>query len=155
MAGSVGQEELQFALSLESSVKVKFADFERAHWAADLNTPPINTDWKQFISQLEHTLANDTLDDQVIIKLINYLSTIDTAELLWQIGRLSRPRQVRFLYLLNWLADKDEGRAQVNALRVRDRLMMSYRLKQYPRVYATERLERAIQVISQHGNFGN
>ena len=150
--GTVGAGELEAALSLDNELKGKIAQYEQENWAANLSTPVIQADWRQFLRRLESALKSKSLDDDILIELIQHLSTQDSIALIDQIGRLNPARQNRFINLLNWVADnKDAGESlQRAAQNVRERILMAYRMKQYPNVYSTQRLDRAIRLQKQN-----
>lgn len=150
--GVVGDAELKAALQLDSSLRVKISEYEQKTWAANLNTPVIQRDWRIFLSKLEKALSSKSLDDNLLIDVVEHISTMDTVALLEQIGKLNQERQSRFLHLLNWVAENEDASesSQKSATAVRERILMAYRLQQYPHVYSTQRLDRAIMLASQN-----
>tara|TARA_B100000949_G_C14287409_1_gene455073 strand:+ start:5134 stop:5622 length:489 start_codon:yes stop_codon:yes gene_type:complete len=149
MSGTLGKEQLEAALGLSESIKSMLRDFETKNWAANLSAPEVKKQWGMFISALESAVKTDRVNDELLINLIRFLSTLDSAALLEQIGQLDDGRQVRFMELMNWVAQEspDEGQRK-NASQVRERILMTYRLNRYPDVYSTSRLARAYHVIS-------
>lgn len=150
--GLVGDAELKAALQLDPKLRAKISEYEQGTWAANLSTPVIQSDWRIFLSKLEKALSTKTLDDNLLIEVVEHISTMDTVSLLDQVGKLNPERQTRFLHLLNWVAENDEAApsAKKNANIIRERILMAYRLKQYPQVYSTQRLDRAIRLASQN-----
>jgi len=153
--GIITTEELGAALNLSPSVQERVNDYERQNWAANLSSPDIHKQWTRFLSVMERALISNVIDDDFLINLIHYLSTMDTVLLLEQVRKLNEKRQSRFLELLNWIADESPDASQkANAASVRERILMAYRLDQYPHIYSPARLSRAIRVISEHLNQG-
>jgi hypothetical protein len=153
MKGNVGNEELHSALNLSENVKNQIKDYETKNWAANLSASSMSETWSQFISKLDSAIKEDKLDDESIINLINYLSTIDTASLLEQIGKLNPARQNRFLELLNWMAQKSPvEEKKIAAEMVRERILMTHRMNKYPEIYSPTRLARAAQIVLSLSN---
>jgi hypothetical protein len=153
MKGNVGNEELHSALNLSENVKSQIKDYETRNWAANLSASNMSDTWSQFISKLDSAIKEDKLDDGSIINLINYLSTIDTASLLEQIGKLNPARQNRFLELLNWMAQKSPvEEKKLAAEMVRERILMTHRMNKYPEIYSPTRLARAAQIVLSLSN---
>jgi hypothetical protein len=150
MLGIVSDKELSAALSLPAELKEKITAYERKNWAADLESPSLKDSWRHFLNSLEGAVNQDKLDDTAIIELIHYISTRDSALLLDHIGRLSAAKQERFMVLLNWVANESKNpQHQRNAQSVMERILMAYRLHQYPKVYAPKRLEQAIRLVTK------
>lgn len=148
MSANIHQEQVEAALSLSPSLQQRIAEFDRATWAANIDEPSTQKLWSTFLSKLKHRVESNTLKDETLIDMLKYLSTLDTASLLSQIKRLSRRRQDRFVMLLNWVADNDEDPLQKEAaMQIRERILMTYRLKQYPKIFSPERIARATDVI--------
>lgn len=151
--GTIGTGELKAALSLDKEIKGRIAQYEKENWAANLSTPVIQEDWRQFLRRLESALKSKSLDDEILIELIQHLSTQDSVALIDQIGKLNASRQSRFINLLNWVSDSEDAAESLRngAVNVRERILMAYRMKQYPNVYSTQRLDRAIRLQKQDG----
>lgn len=148
MTASIHQEQVDAALTLSPSLQHKIAEYERTHWAANTEEPGMQKLWNTFLSRLKHRVENNSLDDDTLIEMLKYLTTLDTASLLAQIKRLSKRRQDRFIMLLNWVAESDPEPLQKEAAaQIRERILMAYRLKQYPRVFSPDRIARATEVI--------
>lgn len=146
----LGLEALQSALALEQQLKDKIVEYERGSWAANLSLPEVQVTWRTFLSKLESAIMIDSLDDKALTELIAHLATMDTVHLLDKIGQLSPERQERFVMLLNHIAEFGPGEQQKdNARQVKERILMTYRLKVYPVIFSTDRIERAIHLIKQ------
>lgn len=151
--GHLGKDALLCAIDLSPDLKSRIAHYEREKWAANLTIPEIQQDWRIFLSKLETAIKKNSLDDLLLTKLISHLATMDTVYLLEQIGRLDAARQERFINLLNWIADKNTDPEQrENAEQVRERILMSYRLSMYPKIFSQSRIERAIHIIKNQPN---
>lgn len=148
MQGSISSKELNCALSLDAGVKEKIAKYEKANWAANLSSPSVKLTWRKFLSKLEKAVSSEKLNDNLLIELIHYLSTKDSVDLIEQIGKLNQDRQVRFLELLNWVSTNGANAEQrENAGQVRERILMLYRMKEYPKIYSQARITRAMHII--------
>jgi hypothetical protein len=153
MTGNVSNEELSAALSLGDHIKARIMDYEKKNWAANLSASAVKAEWSDFLSKLESSIKNNTINDEYLLSLINYLSTIDSVSLLEKIKQLDLNRQERFLQLLNWVAKKSPDQSQrENASQVCERILMAYRMEMYPEVYSAERISRAIQIIQSSLN---
>jgi hypothetical protein len=149
MRAHVTSEQLKSALRLSDDLKGKIRDYEQRSWAANLSAPDLKIPWAAFLSKLEKSLKSNLFDDDLLISLIQYLSTLDTISLLEKIGELDIVRQTRFLQLLNWVAQEspDQERRQ-SAGYVIERMLMAYRYDRYREVYSQSRLVRAIKILS-------
>ena len=148
MQGNVSPEELSYSLSLAPELKDKIADYEKKSWAADVDSEWLQTSWRDFLQYLEKAVKKDNLDDKELISLISFLSTKDTVNLLDIIGGLNEDRQLRFIELLNWVADKSSISEQKQAaIQVKERILMTYRMAKYPIVYSQSRISRAIKIM--------
>lgn len=149
--GHLGKEALQSAISLDDALKNKIADYERSQWAANISLPDIKDNWRTFLSKLESAIKHDDLNDIMLTQLITHLATIDTVLLLEQIGKLDPARQDRFITLLNWIADHGpDPMQQENASQVKERILMTYRLKMFPTIFSKDRIERAIHLLKKN-----
>lgn len=150
MTGHVSTVELRKAIKIPDDLKARITDYERSNWAANVTSPQIKQLWKDFFVLLERSIKNDKLDDKVLLTIICHLSTMDTVSVLTHVETLSKPRQQRFIQLLNWVADSsDDEEMKVNASQVVERILTVYRGQVYPEVFSASRIERATQIISQ------
>lgn len=150
MTGHVSTVELRKAIKIPDDLKARITDYERSNWAANVTSPQIKQLWKDFYVLLERSIKNDKLDDKVLLTIICHLSTMDTVSVLTHVEKLSKPRQQRFIQLLNWVADSsDDEEMKVNASQVVERILTVYRGQVYPEVFSASRIERATQIISQ------
>ena len=150
MTGHVSTVELRKAIKIPDDLKARITDYERSNWAANVTSPQIKQLWKDFYVLLERSIKNDKLDDKVLLNIICHLSTMDTVSVLTHVETLSKPRQQRFIQLLNWVADSsDDEEMKVNASQVVERILTVYRGQVYPEVFSASRIERATQIISQ------
>lgn len=148
MSGVIGKKELDAALEITPKLKSKITQYERNKWAANLDAPNFKSTWKDFLKKLEKSVSDPEFNDNQLVDMIYHLSTLDTAELLDIIGRLNPAKQNRFLMLVNWIADESPHEGQKNnALALRERLLMTYRLHVFPRIYSTARIARATQQL--------
>lgn len=148
--GHLGIDALQSAMSLDPDLRAKIADYERESWAANITLPEMQQNWRVFLSKLEVAIKKNKLTDNALVDLINYLTTMDTVYLLEQIRKLDSARQERFIQLLNWLADNSTEQDERNSvLQIRERILMSYRLSMYPKIFSPTRIERAIHLLKQ------
>jgi hypothetical protein len=153
MTGNVSDQELSAALSLGEGVKRRIMDYEKKSWAANLSAGDVKKQWISFLSKLESAIKRNIIDDNSLLTLIHYLSTIDSVSLLEQIKKLDSERQQRFLQLLNWVAKESPDEAQRrNASQVCERILMAYRMEKYPEVYSPARMARAVQIIQSSIN---
>jgi len=149
MSGSVSTNELDAALKLNDDLKLKINNYEQGHWAANLSTPEMKTSWSHFIKKLGVAIKKDKLDDDQLVQLMHFISTMDTVLLLDELRKLDKTRQTRFLDLLNWISvESPEESQRANASTVKERILMAYRLSMYPEVYSLSRLARATQLIT-------
>jgi len=147
MAGTVSREELASALGLSEHIKEMLFSYELSHWAANLKSNDVKVKWSGFLSRLDVMVKKGKVNDTLVLHLIHYLSTLDSASLLGKIGEMNRDRQVRFLVLLNWVATEGPDQSQRNnANSVCERILMAYRMDTFPEVYSEERITRAIQI---------
>jgi hypothetical protein len=152
MSGVIGNKELEAALQIPSSLKDRITQYERNKWAANLDAPNFQATWKEFMAKLEKSVSDPNFNDNHLVDLIYHLSTLDTVELLEIIGRLNPVRQKRFLMLVNWIADESPHPEQKsNASSLRERLLMTYRLQAFPKIYSTARITRATQQLKNNG----
>lgn len=153
MTGNVSNEELESALSLGDNIKARIMDYEKKSWAANLSASAVKGQWASFLAKLESAIKNNKIDDEYLLTLINYLSTMDSVSLLEQIKKLDSDRQERFLQLLNWVGMKSPIKEQrESATQVCERILMAYRMQKYPEVYSPARLARAVQIIKSSQN---
>lgn len=151
MSANIHQEQVDAALTLSPSLQRRIADYERAHWAANIDDPDTQKLWRVFLSKLKHKVESNTLNDDILMQMLKYLSTLDTASLLAQIKKLSKSRQDRFITLLNWVAENDPDDLQKEAAsQIRERILMTYRMKQFPKIFSPERIARATDVIQSN-----
>jgi hypothetical protein len=149
MTGTVTTDTLKSALNLSDDLKKKIQEYETKNWAANLSAKTVSSTWQAFINKLGDAIKKDHLSDDVIIDLIQYLSTLDTANLLEEIGNLNPEKQKRFLDLMNWIVEFSPDENKRNAAsNIRERVLMAYRLANYPNIYSSSRIERAMQVLS-------
>ncbi len=149
MTGNVSKEELGAALSLSEGVKGQIDAYEHRNWAVNLNAPDLKIPWSEFLSAFERGIKAGQFKNNEIVSLINYLSTMDTVGLLAKVGELDPTRQARFLQLLNWVASESKDMSQRSSAKgVQERILMAYRLENYPKIYSTARIARATQVMS-------
>jgi len=148
MTGMVSSKELNAALEINSDLKDKITKYERDNWAANITSPQMQLSWRTFMAKLEKAINQNKLNDSMLIDLIQYLSTQDSIHLMEQIGKLNQDRQVRFLELLNWVSEKSQSVEQrQNASSVKERVLMIYRMKEFPRIYSPARIARATNII--------
>lgn len=149
MIGTVSKEELASALGLSEHLKSMLLTYELRHWAANLGSDEVKVKWSLFLSRLDSMVKSGNVDDSLVLHLIHYLSTLDSATLLEKIGKMSSERQARFLVLLNWVSTQGPDQSQKNNARsVCERILMAYRMDKFPEVYSSERIARAIQIVS-------
>jgi mRNA-degrading endonuclease YafQ of YafQ-DinJ toxin-antitoxin module len=148
MIGNVSRKELIAALDINDELRNKISKYEQDNWAANISSPAMQVSWKTFLKSLERNIADNTLDDNTLIELIHFLSTTDSVELLDKIGELDPSRQSRFLELLNWVSEKSPSQQQKeNACHVKERILMIYRMQQYPKIYSPARMARAAHIV--------
>lgn len=151
--GHLGIDALNSAMSLSDDLKNKIAQYEQERWAANTSLPDMQQSWRTFLSKLESAIKKNALTDNTLTQLISHLATLDTVYLLEQIGKLDSARQERFIQLLNWLAENsDDQEEKENAAQVRERILMSYRLSVYPKIFSPARIERAIHLLKNQSN---
>lgn len=149
--GHLGIDALNSAMTLDDSLKQLIANYEQNKWAANITLPDVQQNWRIFLSKLESAIKTNALTDNTLTELISHLATMETVYLLEQIGKLDSARQERFIQLLNWLADNGEtDEERDNASQVRERILMSYRLAMYPKIFSPARIERAIHLLKQN-----
>jgi hypothetical protein len=73
--GLVGDAELKAALQLDPKLRAKISEYEQGTWAANLSTPVIQSDWRIFLSKLEKALSTKALDDNLLIEVVEHIST--------------------------------------------------------------------------------
>jgi hypothetical protein len=151
MTGHVGTLELRKAIKLPDDLKARITAYEQSNWAANVTSPDIKQLWKDFYVLLEKAIANDKLDDKILLTIICHLSTLDTVSVLTHIEKLEKSRQQRFIQLLNWVAENnDDEELKANASQVVERILMVYRGQVYPELFSPSRIERATQIITNN-----
>lgn len=156
MSGNITVRELDSALSLNDDLKQKLTDYEKKNWAANISSPEVKKVWKKFIVRLSEAVKREKVSESDLISFIHFLSTVDTVLLLSQIDELDQGRKVRFLQLLNWVAEKSpEPSQRSNAQSVVNRILMAHRMESYPIVYSEERLAKALKVIQNTSELSN
>ena len=136
MRGTITEREFSSALNLSDELKEKLSNYETNNWAANISSSEVRRVWKGFVKELAVAMKEGRVNDNEIVGFIHYLTTIDTAVLLEQLGTLDEGVKARFLNLLNWVSQKSPELSQKkNAQSVVNRILMAYRLEVYPIVY--------------------
>lgn len=146
--GVVGIEQLEAAMRLPAPLLDALHRVEVNQWAADTNNEMIAQGWKTFMNRLESLLKGKKLSNEQLLKLIDFISTVDTARLLDTVGHLDPVVRDNILHLLNWLASSAEDTARkAGAENTLERILMAFRMSCYRNVYSPERLARAVAIV--------
>ena len=67
MSANIHQEQVDAALTLSLSLQRRIVDYERAHWAANIDDliPKL---WRVFLSKLKHKVESNTLNDDILMQ---------------------------------------------------------------------------------------
>lgn len=146
--GTVGIEQLEAALRLPVPLLDALYRVEVNQWAADINHEQVEQLWKTFMNRLESLLKGKKLKDEQLLRLIDFISTVDTVRLLDTVGHLDPVVRDNLLHLLNWLASSSEDTSRrVGAENTLERILMAFRMSCYRNVYSPERLARAVTIV--------